>query len=234
VLTPFLEVGIERVPGSWCMVALIQQEGSTLWARAEGAFPMISGPALPWLLSWSVGKGMTWSVADDLDCPWWSGIYQISEQEYGLDILMNIILHSLGRPVAEDIVLVNAVRRDLRSYGERVSTINAFIDFIEKFGASSDPIIADMVEVDAKIGTAMENYLEGNFQEALDLAEEAHADLAEFERRTMRLKDQALMWVYVTEWAAVSGTGLLAGYVLYILMLRRTLYRQVSVTRLQS
>jgi hypothetical protein len=210
------------------------QEGTTWWATARGAFPKITGREFPWLLSWGVGEGMTWSVGDDLDVPWWSGIYEPSEQEYGLDILMNIIYHSLGRPLPQDIMLVNAVRRDFREYGERVSTINAFIDFIEKFGANSNQIMRDLAEVDATIELAMEHYMEGRYQEALEAAEAAHIELVEFDRRTMRLKDQALMWVYVTEWAAVSGTGLLAGYLLYALMLRRTLYRQVQVTRIRS
>jgi len=50
----------------------------------------------------------------------------------------------------------------------------------------------------------------------------------------MRLKDMALMWVYVSEWAAVLGTSLLAGYVVFTLMLRRAMYRQAGMTRLRS
>jgi len=234
VLTPFLEVGIERVPGYWYIVPMAPQEGATVWARAVGAFPKISGPPLPWLLSWRAGSGMTWSVADDLDCPWWSGIYQPSEQKYGLDILMNIVLYSLDRPLPQDIILVNALRQAFRAYSERTSTINAFIDFVEKFGANSNRITADKQAVDAIIREAMELYVEGRYDEAKDLAEKAHAALGEFERRTIRLKDEALMWVYVTEWAAVTGTGFLAGYVLHALMLRRRLYRQVQGTRLRS
>jgi hypothetical protein len=235
VLTPFIEVGIEQVQGTaFYIVAMDPQEGATWWATARGAFPRISYQEFPWLLSWQVGEGITWSVGDDMDVPWWSNIYYPSEQEYGLDILMNIILHSLGRPLPQDIMLVNAVRRDFREYGERISTINTFIAFVEKFGVNSNKIMEDLAEVDSMIDLAMEHYLEGNYQEALDAAEAVNLELVEFDRRTMRLKDQALMWVYVTEWAAISGTGLLAGYFLYIVMLRRALYRQVSVTRLQS
>jgi hypothetical protein len=201
---------------------------------AKGAYPKVIGKEFPWLLSWRFGSGMTWSLADDLDVPWWSGVLLPSEQEYGLDILMNIILYSMDRPMPQDIMLVNAVRRDFREYGERTSTINAFINFIEKFGANSNQIMEDLAEVDSMIDLAMEHYLEGNYQEAREAVEAANLELVEFDRRTMRLKDQALMWVYVTEWAAISGTGLLAGYVLYALMLRRTLYRQVQVTRLRS
>jgi hypothetical protein len=175
---------------------------------------------------------MTWSVADDLDVPWWSGVFYISEQEYGHDVLMNIILHSLDRPLPQDIILVNAVRRDFRTYNERISTINAFIDFIEKFGANANRLVNDMLEVDATMDLAMDHYIEGRYDQALEVAERAHDALTEFDRRTMKLKDQALVWVYVTEWAVVSGTGLLSGYVAFVLMLRKRLYRQVQVTRM--
>ena len=234
VLTPFLEVGIEQVPGSNYVVPLAPQEGATVWARVIGAFAELSGPPLPWLLSWRAGMGMTWSVADDLDVPWWSGIYSPSEQEYGLDILMNIVLHSLGRSTVQDVIVVNAVRRDFRAYSERVSTIDSFIDFVEKFGASSDHITAARLGIDGTMEQAMEHYMEGRYDRALEAAEEAHRSLTELERKTMKLKDQALLWVYLTEWAAVSGTGMLAGYAVFALMVRRKLYRQVRATRLRS
>ena len=234
VLTPFLQVGIEEIPGYWYIVPIAPQEGATIWARAVGAFPALSGPPFPWLLSWQVGGGMTWSVADDLDCPWWSDIYHPSKQEYGLDILMNIVLHSLGRPLPEDVIVVNAVRRDFRAYDERASIINAFIDFVEKFGASSNHITSEKLAADAMMERAMESYMEGRYAEALETAQEAHSALMELERKTIRLKDQALIWVYVTEWAAVSATGMLAGYSIFTLMFRRRLYRQVEVTRLGS
>jgi len=51
------------------------------------------------------------------------------------------------------------------------------------------------------------------------------------EEAAMRLKDRALLWVYVTEWCAVSGTLLVSGLVVYSLLVRRKLYREVVVTR---
>jgi hypothetical protein len=47
----------------------------------------------------------------------------------------------------------------------------------------------------------------------------------------MRLRERALLWVYVVEWLAVTGTLLVCGMVLWTLMIRKRLYRQVAVTR---
>jgi hypothetical protein len=148
--------------------------------------------------------------------------------------MVNIMLHSLGRPLPTDIILVNAVRRDFELYREMTSTIAVFFDFVERFGVSSHRLVEEKLAVDLIIEKASNSYLEGNYEEALDQAREAHDALGELELRTIKLKDRALLWVYVIEWAAVSGTCLITGYVIYLLMLRRRLYRQVEVTRITS
>ncbi|MBU7004872.1 MAG: hypothetical protein HXS50_04845, partial [Theionarchaea archaeon] len=179
VLKMFVPLGIEEVRGYWTIVLIIPQPGATIWARARGAYP--KAPEVPpaWLLSWRYGKGMTWSVADDLDCPWWADTYHPSDQDYGLDILMNIALHSLGRPLPTDIVLVNAVRRDFMLYTEKSSTIAAFFDFVERFGVSSSRLLYEKLAVDSIIEEAMGSYLEGRYEDSLDLAEEAHQALGD-------------------------------------------------------
>jgi len=232
VLKMFVPLGIEEVRGYWTIVLIIPQPGVTTWAWARGSYP--KAPEVPpsWLISWTYGRGMTWSVADDLDCPWWANTYHPSDQEYGLDILMNIILHSLDRPLPSNIVLINALRKDFERYTERASTIAAFFDFVEKFGVSSSRLLDEMLDVDLTIEEAMDAYLEGRYEDSLDLTEEAHEALGELETKSIKLKDQALLWVYITEWAAVSGTSMITGYVLYILMLKKRLHRQVQVTRI--
>jgi hypothetical protein len=60
------------------------------------------------------------------------------------------------------------------------------------------------------------------------------ATLEEFQvvsTESMRLRERALLWVYVVEWLAVTGTLLVCGMVLWTLMIRKRLYRQVAVTR---
>lgn len=232
VLKMFIPLGIEEVRGYWTIVLIVPQEGATVWGRARGAYVQYSRePPVAWLLSWEYGKSMTWSVADDLDCPWWGDTYYASDQEYGLDIMMNIILHSLGRPLPDDIMLVSTVRDDFERYGARTSTISAFLDFAEKFGADPRRIVEEKTQIDAVMDEARQMYLDGLYQDALDKSEEAHKGLEDLERMAIKLKDQALMWVYIIEWAAVTGTCMITGYVLYALMLKRSLYRQVSVTR---
>jgi hypothetical protein len=55
--------------------------------------------------------------------------------------------------------------------------------------------------------------------------------LEEIEGRAVDLKDRALLWVYLIEWLAVTGTCLAAGFVLWTLMVRRRLYKEIAVTK---
>ena len=42
-----------------------------------------------------------------------------------------------------------------------------------------------------------------------------------------------MVWVFVIEWLAVSGTSMLAGGLLWTLMVRRRLYKEVGETKLR-
>ena len=52
-------------------------------------------------------------------------------------------------------------------------------------------------------------------------------------RSFVKIKDQALFWVYTIEWIAVSATLMVCGSALWTLMVRRRAYREVRTTRLR-
>ena len=54
----------------------------------------------------------------------------------------------------------------------------------------------------------------------------------DIESESAKIRRRALVWIYVTEWIAVTGTSMLAGFLLWSLMVRRRLYREVTTTRL--
>jgi hypothetical protein len=55
--------------------------------------------------------------------------------------------------------------------------------------------------------------------------------ILDISNRAMELKDRALFWVYLTEWSAVTGTLLASGFLVYDLLVKRRLYREVDTTR---
>ena len=238
VLSMFLPLGIEEVRGYWYICLLVPQQGTTTWGWARGAYPGVLGGDPPWLLSWRYGKGMTWSVADSLDTPWWDDAFNVvtpdgssSDQRYGLDILMNMVLHSLDRPLPEDILLMNQIRLRFRLTAEKISSMYSFMDFVERFGVSSSRLMGEQGIVEEIVENAENLYLDGLYQDSLDELDVAGEALHALKERALRWKDQALLWIYLIEWAAVTGTLALAGYFTYTVMLKRRLYRRVALTR---
>jgi hypothetical protein len=63
--------------------------------------------------------------------------------------------------------------------------------------------------------------------DVLDMIDEAMVE-------AIKVRDEAAFWIFLTEWAVVSGTSMVAGVLLWTLMVRRRLYREVEITRLRS
>ena len=78
----------------------------------------------------------------------------------------------------------------------------------------------------------MPAYFELRFEEVLDAYEEVVEGLGQLEVEAIELKDRALLWVYVIEWLSVTGTAMVAGVLLWTIMVRRRLYREVGTTRM--
>ncbi len=62
----------------------------------------------------------------------------------------------------------------------------------------------------------------------------AQSMIGEITAEAVRLKDQALFWVYVIEWLAVTSASMVAAFTLWTLMVRRGLYRSVATTRMRQ
>jgi len=105
------------------------------------------------------------------------------------------------------------------------------IDFAEKFNAKTNRATDALAESDDDRDAVMDSYMRGEYQQAIDNLNTALAKLDEVTTLAMKAKDEALLWVYIIEWFTVSGTGMLCGAVLWTLMVKRSAYREVKVTR---
>jgi hypothetical protein len=80
----------------------------------------------------------------------------------------------------------------------------------------------------------VEHYLDQEFIEAEKDVMESLERFSQVEDVARREKNNALFWVYVIEWLVTVSTFFIAGFVLWSLMVRRKLYRDVSVTKLRG
>lgn len=182
----------------------------------------------PAMISRMFGKGMSLSVLPGLDK---IDAVALKEYPYYVDFWINQLYWSANFPIPEDVELVSVVRRDMVRYAEHKPLVMSVLDFVEKFGARVSVLEGDIGKADQTKAEADRLYMEQSYTESLEKLNEAYAILNEISDKAVELKDRALFWIYMTEWFTVTGVAMLAGFVLYTLMVKRRLYREVSVTR---
>ncbi len=215
----------------------IPKEGAVVTTYQIGAFSLSDPGSLPdprfktpgWVphsMYWRYGNATTWTHSERLSEYWYTRY-----NPYGSDMILAEILFSTGRKLPEDVVLVHNLRSKFWEYASSSSITMSFLEFIDMFGADTTPISSKMGQAYQKTREAKGLYLEQEYGQSLSLMEEALDDMESLRVEALRLKDKALVWVYLIEWLAVSAVLLLGGFVLWTLMVRRRLYREVKVTR---
>ena len=183
----------------------------------------------PLMVTWRLEGGpRTFSLASEGG---WR-LFSMARWRYDYDFCSNLVIYLDDRPVPQDIALVQATRDRIFQVATRRSMLVSLLDFCESFGANTQRIAGRLREIDQVIIEALPQYLNLDFQDALESYKTASGLMDSLEAEAMRLKDRALMWIYVIEWLAVTGTMLVCGIALWSLMVRRRLYRQVRYTRL--
>jgi hypothetical protein len=241
ILSPYKDLeGVEAVlsPGTTCLA--IPKEGAVVTSYVIGDFSQSWGGSLPdarvkgrgWMphsMYWEYGNATTWTHHDMLggDAYW-----QPTRNPYSMDMVLAEMMFATGRELPKDVVLVHQLRGRFANYIATRGFIYSLLDFIDKFGASGTPIITKAQAISGDAEEGERQYLAQEYEDSFASMDEAISQMEALRSEAMRLKDRALVWVYVTEWLAVSSVSLLAGFAIWTLMVQRRLYREVAVTRL--
>jgi len=205
-------------PKEWSIVLLE--------ARGTGIAPSRHSPVLVY---GEIGKGASLAHAPDWNPGWGAAV--MNDWEYYPDYVVNIVYLVAGIPVPQNVQMTHLVRQELASYSMQRSVTMSMLEFAEKFGANIARLEIRLAEVDGEKKKADELYLDQDYDGVLATMAEAKKKLAELNEDAVKLKDQALFWVYLIEWLSVTATMLLAGLILWSLMIRRRVYREVGTTR---
>jgi len=231
VARPFKDAVEEAVP-AYRGVVTSPRPGSTVytWVRS-GNMQMGDSPQgfIPHLFEWSYENATTFTAMDMLWEPFWKG----DQNPYSLDILANVVWRSTGRDLPLDAMRVHALRELFLSFQLRKSLLVSMFEFAENFGANTEDIYSRLGEIEEGKTDADREYLAGEFESSHQMMGTLLEELIALEEEALELKDRALAWVYFIEWLTVSGTMLVCGSVLWSLMVRRSAYREVGVTRLR-
>ena len=227
VFTPFVILGMENVAGD-AYAGMEPRQGAVVWADIS-----VSGTA--WLASWRVqsGAGTSWALADEFDIYWW-GIAPESrgKNPYGIDLVTNLVLYSLDRPLIGDIMARREARGRISSFMSQKLLVISMLEWADLFGANTISLSRSLADLDSDVGSALDHYLEQDYGSAMGEMDRVTMAINEIGGRAVELKDAALFWVFLLEWLAVTATSMLAGVLLWTLMVRRRMYRRVRTTRI--
>ena len=163
----------------------------------------------------------------------WGGgsVREFNRWPYGPVALSNMLYWIARVSIPEDMGVYLRVRNLFTKYLSLRSYALSVMDFAEKFGANMDKAARALLDSDADRKQVVGLYVNGDYEESLEKLGSALENLNKVSQLALKAKDQALLWVYVVEWFTVSGTAMLAGVVLWTLMIRRSAYREVRTTR---
>lgn len=183
----------------------------------------------PFLIWWDIGKGRT--MAQGADWTPAGGNIFMRWEHYG-DYAVNMMLFLAGQKLPEDLEMVYLVRRRLRETNEDLGMLYNMIDIVEKLGGSGyvlNQMVAEIQEVKNK---AMEFYVQARLDESLETFSTALSMCEDTMDETIKVRDAAAFWIFFTEWCVVTGTFMFTGAMLWMLMVRRRLFKEVKYTRL--
>ena len=126
---------------------------------------------------------------------------------------------------------MHALRGHFGDYEVSKRIVLGSIEFADKFGANTkkiDRLMGDIAQARSDVTTL---YIEQDYESSLEAMGTLLDEMVQLQRMAIDLKDKALIWVYLTEVCALTGTSLLSGAVIWILMVKRRLYREVATTR---
>ena len=238
VFTPFIDLGTEKILGD-AFHLMVEKPGATIWAD-------MLPRNVPWMISWRPGgskAGLQWVCTDGFNAQWWGvagsmhreGTFGVEgSNPYAIDLATNLILYSVGRSLISDIHLRREARYLLSAFQAQKLLILSMLEWAEKFGANILHLSDRLTEVEAEAQEAVDFYLEQDYPSTISFMESMSLTVCEISDESLRLKDEALFWVYVSEWLVVTSVALVAGVVVWSLMVRRRMYRAVRSTRLRA
>jgi len=187
------------------------------------------GPDDPGWVWWDIGEGRFFASAPGFRGGS-AGRGFIRWKHYP-DFVSNMVYFLAGLTPPTDITLLYTTRASFRDIQDQRQTILGLLDFIGKFGADTRKVDEKLSDAEERLSDAKRDFVDLQLEDSRNAAEDVLEILGEAYDLAFEARDTALFWIFLTEWLAVSGTGLICGFIIWTLMIKRRLYREVQVTR---
>jgi len=150
---------------------------------------------------------------------------------YYVDFVLNHVYFVAQVKVPEDLEVIHSLRSAFVRYNDEKGITTALLEFIDKFGANTRVVEEMIIEIEANKDEAEYLYLTDDYAGSWEIMRGVLESFKTISEEALKIRERALLWVYVTEWLAVTGTLVVCGTVVWTLMVKRRLYREVSTTR---
>jgi len=189
------------------------------------------GKVYPLLVYEEIGNGGSFAMTSD-----WTpyGGIDFLKWPYYADFALNVAAYVTGNEVPQDVELAHKARTLMKDYKSLLETAQSVMEFVARFGANLNEADRLLTEISSGEKQGKQAYMHADLETSVTYLQAAMDDLLKASDRIWRLKDEALFWVYFTEWLVVAATGMICGFILWTVMVRRRLYREIAVTRLHQ
>jgi hypothetical protein len=175
-----------------------------------------------------------WVFTGTFDHSWWRLSYGYrGDNPYVVDMVTNLLFHSFGMPLIDDIHARREARRVLYHFQAQKLLVLAMMEWADSFGANIIPLNDRLKELEGEVGKARGLYVNQEYGATISFMESMSADIIGITEEAVRLKNEAMTWVYMIEYLVVTSTTLTSGYIVWSLMVKRRRYRSVDTTRLR-
>ena len=184
----------------------------------------------PFITYWDIEKGRTMALLFD-----WGGRGQTQfyRWRYWKDCIARWIYFPARAKIPEDVELAHKVRQLFSDYTVKKGLALSMIDFADKFGGNTRSAEKMLGEVEKDRKDANRYWIEGDLQGCLNSMQSSLKKLDQVAALALKAKNAALTWVYVIEWSVVTSTASIMGVILWALMVRKRMYREIKTTRFE-
>ncbi len=150
---------------------------------------------------------------------------------YFMDFVLNHAYFAAQVRIPDDLQMIHRLRGSFVRYFDERAMADSLLEFVDRFGANTRSVEAMLLDLQRQKKEAEDLYLQDEYESASDAMDQVLGSFRKVSEEAVKIRQRALLWVYITEYLAVTGTCILTASLVWTLMVKRRLYREVSVTR---
>ncbi len=202
--------------------------GAQLIARARSA-----SQAYPWMAWWTQGEGKVLGEAQVFSSLG-GGARMREEWDWWQDFVIYLTYLAADKPIPADIIRAHRIREEINTHIAQASLMVSLLEFVERFGISTVDLYSELDDINVLKMQAEEHYRQDDYDSAAEVFEEINSAWSELNMKAIRVKENALIWVYIIEWLIVTSAAIISGTVVWTLMIRRKMYKEIATTRISA